>query len=90
MFSLSSKSDVDVDDFVAGTRTTVIFNPGETNKCVNFEIVNDNIVEQPPIEEFTVAIDEISPDSIGSERPTAKVAIIDDDSRCYTTVKAQL
>ena len=56
------------------------FNPGETRKCTDFTIVNDEVFEE--VEEFRVRIDQASPNSVViGEIPVGTVTIADDDGK---------
>jgi hypothetical protein len=66
-------------DFVAATEM-VIFLPGQTRRCANFTIVDDDVVEDQE-ERFTVVIDE-TPDGVTEgDQPSTTVTIMDDDSK---------
>ena len=68
----------DGEDFAAGSEV-VTFQPGETRACADFDIQNDEVVEDTE-ERFTVQIDEITPSSVEmGDNPTATVTITDDD-----------
>ena len=68
-----------MEDFQA-ERIDVIFSPGETEKCEDFTIVDDNTLEDLN-EDFVVVIDEVSPEVVGvGENSSTTVTIMDDDS----------
>lgn len=60
------------------------FTPGDTRVCANFDIVNDEVVETPVEEVFTVEIVDVTPDVDTTRQPTTTVTITDDDCEFAT------
>ena len=60
---------------------TVTFQPGETRACASFDIVDDDVVETPAEEDFTVEIVDTTPDVDTTRQPSTTVTITDDDCK---------
>jgi len=71
------------DDFLRDPEPVeLIFEPGERRQCTNVTIVDDMVVESPPMENFIVVIETVRPvidPGLISPRPTATITILDDD-----------
>ena len=70
----------DGQDFGAAM-ATVTFQPGETRACARFDIVDDDVVETPGEEDFTVSIVDTTPDVDTTRQPSTTVTITDDDCK---------
>ena len=63
---------------------SVIFQPGSQRECVDVEILDDNIVETPPEETFTIVVTPVEPNPYrATARPNSEVpvTIVDDDGK---------